>query len=430
MRALLVLSFLVPAVAAEPDLPATVWAAADAIQKDYPATLRELEAHPRADWRKVWRILAAGREYLAKAPKPLIDDADALRARFVQAGFKRRGVRRHDLGPDASYWYGYRLPEGNDGGTPVPVYLGLNSGSLERPAPAGWALVVLNWNMITAAQTAKIPMSMTAGRAFQSYLLSVIADLERRFNVDRDRIFLGGYSRAGNSAWYHGVHWPDLWAGILPVSGYYKTDAAMWDNLRNTAIFAAHGGDRMHRAANDFTARLARKLKGREGFTVELLKAKGRGVDPPFWTKAWAWMGDRKRDPLPPKVRYALFDAAHRGAFWLEIVKVKSTGGVQVLSILAPGGVVTERVPIHRKGAWVEAEITGRNEIDIRANNVAALKLHLSPERFDLDRPVTVRVGRRSREHTPEPSIATLMASFRRDRDRRRLFPAEILVRP
>ena len=45
----------------------------------------------------------------------------------------------------------------------------------------------------------------------------VLADVERRFPVDEDRVYLTGISMGGGGALWLGLTRPDVWAAVAPV---------------------------------------------------------------------------------------------------------------------------------------------------------------------------------------------------------------------
>lgn len=406
-----------------------VWAAVDAREPGFPHALAEVTGIPGATWTEVAGVLRAGRDYrnLARPVRREIG-ADEHAAYFARFRWDAGTARCYDLGDDWQHWYSVELPRGYDGGAAVPVWfdLGLFGGG---GAPAGFARVELNPHIPAALTLGDAPMSMTAGFAIQSIVLSVAADLERRFRVDRDRVFCGGFSRMGNATWYEGVHWPDLWAGIAPAAGYYPFDDALLPNLQHVAVFAASGKDRGHRDSNAYTAAVAKRLTSAGHRDVTTHAAEGRavdGIDAPFT----AWIADRRRTALPKAFTYVLTDPRHRGAYWVEIVSVKDPGTLRDVVIGAPGDMTAERFQVHSRPASVTVEVTGPNAVRVRAANVAEVKLSLSPDLFDLAQPVRVALGSRTVEVTPAPTIGTLLRTYRRDGDPQRLFPAEAALRP
>ena len=268
-------------------------------------------------------------------------------------------------------------------------------------------------------------MSLTAGRGFQTWMLSVIADLERRIPVDRDRIVITGISRGGNCAWYFATHYPDLFAGAAPGSGYYPTAVTMEQNLANIPLLIGSADDRMHRAANIWSKRVAARFERRK-FRVTSVDGQGRLNGVTWITPVWEWAEARRRQPLPDRIDYMRQDPVHRGAYWIEIQETKDPGKLHTVAIQGPGKSTIEQFEIHRRPTRAKAHRTGKNAITLVLRNVAKLRIWLSPDQHDLSKPVLVSIRDKTKTHTVTPSIATLLGHFRVHRDDRRLFPAYI----
>ena len=58
-----------------------------------------------------------------------------------------------------------------------------------------------------------------AQRDEEAFLLEVIADAERRFRLDRERIILSGFSRGGSMVWDLACHAPQHFAAFAPGGG-------------------------------------------------------------------------------------------------------------------------------------------------------------------------------------------------------------------
>lgn len=417
-----------PGGAPERRLPGLVWAAVDAPEADAPRALRDLEEVPGVSWSGVAEILRAGRgpNLLAK-PEPPCTDPEAFAAYWERFPWAVGEVRRYDLGSDARYWYSVELPEGYDGTREVPVWF--DFGLFSEGAPPGFARVRLNELVPGSLSLGPARVSMTAGYAVQSMVLSVVADLERRFRADRDRVFCGGFSRFGNMTWFEGLHAPDLWAGIVPAAGYLEFEDALLPNLRHVAVLAAWGTDPGHKAANQCTSRAAGRLAAAKHPDVTTHAGGGRAIDG-LGDVFLRWVAERRRVPLPLEFTYVLTDPRQRGAYWAEITAVKSTGNLRTVVIGAPGDDGAERFAVNTRPASVAVQVTAPDAVVVRATNVAELRLFLSPDLFDLTKPLRVTCGGRTTPVAPAPSVATLIANFRRNGDPRRLFPAEITIRP
>jgi hypothetical protein len=84
--------------------------------------------------------------------------------------------------------------------------------------------------------------------------------------------------------------------------------------------------------------------------------------------------------------------------------------------------------PPNQPSGRVDLVRTG-NTVDARTRGVAAFTLLLSPDQFDLTKPVTVTVnGRTLVERIVEKDVATLLKWAASDNDRTMLFGAEVSV--
>jgi predicted esterase len=84
-------------------------------------------------------------------------------------------------------------------------------------------------------------------RVGMAYVLAQVAALKRRYNIDEDRVFLGGFSDGGSGALIMGISYPTSWAGFYALSASVVVATAAPDpafpaNLSNRPIHAANGG--------------------------------------------------------------------------------------------------------------------------------------------------------------------------------------------
>ena len=408
-----------------------VFGATDATDKDAANALAELVGLPDVTWREVYDVLAAGRTYPAVPDlrAPVLDPAKQA-AHFEGFPWEPGVARAYDIGADYDNWYYFDVPPDYDGKSPLGVWLDLGGVVPERSddEPPGFVRAQLAPAFQSATELGGASVTMTAGWFGQSVVLSVVRDMERRFNVDRNRVFVSGYSRLGNATLYNALHWPDLFAGACPASGFFEFPDAMIGNLATVALLVAHGSDGGHKGANEFSKKLVSRLRRARHPNASGLAVDGRAIGQAMTPQLWEFAAKHSREPHPRHVRYVLNDARHRGAYWVEILGAQDPGKVRAMPIRAPTGQDVDEVRLHSRVAVAEAHVTGENEVTLRLRNVRAARLWLSPELFDLDEPITLRRGRKETSVVPEPTIATLIASFRRDRDRTRLYPAFVDV--
>ncbi|HLX46620.1 MAG TPA: alpha/beta hydrolase-fold protein [Bryobacteraceae bacterium] len=167
--------------------------------------------------------------------------------------------------------YGLIVPESYDGMHPVRLYVWLHgrnntlteasfiSGFLRTPAPQ---------NLANSADLGQIQLEVySRGNnanhwAGEVDTFEAIADVQKRYKIDPDRVILRGFSLGGAGAWHLALHHPDrfaaaeIGAGTWPrrytMSGFPPYQAAtlrIWENMTQWALnaynlpIAGHDGD-------------------------------------------------------------------------------------------------------------------------------------------------------------------------------------------
>ena len=72
-----------------------------------------------------------------------------------------------------------------------------------------------------------------------SSVLAVVDDVLRRWPIDRDRIYITGFSLGGHGSWETAAARPDLFAAVAPISGFADPQYAC--HLKNLPIWSFHG---------------------------------------------------------------------------------------------------------------------------------------------------------------------------------------------
>jgi len=129
--------------------------------------------------------------------------------------------------------YFVRMPQGHDGKTPIPALFfahGLggsgknnihNSSLIDMASQLNIALITLqtksfDWNVKNSPK----------GRADRSsnefdYLDDVIADISKRFAINKEKLVLGGMSVGGTFSWTMACTGRNRFAAYMPISGAY-----------------------------------------------------------------------------------------------------------------------------------------------------------------------------------------------------------------
>jgi len=84
-------------------------------------------------------------------------------------------------------------------------------------------------------------------RVGMANVLAQLAAVKRRYNIDENRVFVGGFSDGGSGALLMGLYYPTPWAGLFALSASVTVaaiapDEAFPANLSNRPVHAANGG--------------------------------------------------------------------------------------------------------------------------------------------------------------------------------------------
>jgi pimeloyl-ACP methyl ester carboxylesterase len=227
-------------------------------------------------------------------------------------------------------------------------------------------------------------------------VFQVIADVERAYRVDPDRVYLTGLSMGGEGTWHLGLRHPDLFAAIVAVCGV--TDARQWiggataplfdptllglttvqavaENASNQQVVFFHGDadPSVNVGQSRAMAQRYRQLGwlGKNVRYVELPKVNHFAWEVAYRDGAiFKLLAGIKRDPFPRHVIYKTYSLRYNQAYWLRIDGIEH--GLALAEI---------------EGDRTESQYT------VRPGNVSAFSLLLDPKHAPADRAITVAVA-------------------------------------
>ena len=328
----------------------------------------------------------------------------------------------------------YYIPKGVDCSRPSALLVFLHGGMVDTPdyAPGKFYLddggclmpAFKDAPFIVAAPSA--PPSPEDSRWNQAGVWksidATIEDAKKRFNIDPDRIFLGGQSMGCFGAYHLGQVMADRFAGVWCSSGgWWETD---FRAFLGTPVFIQHGKldcaphpkchpgsphARPHNLCGVDFARAAHELMTRDGVDhVYVEHSGGHFLSFPeaqdAMRKFFDWARDKRRQPharrcalvTPCGTRHPGLESVTRTR-WLELVEAVS-GRMEVDAIIleGPNVAVTEkdfesqsyRLERHvcPQGVRIIAENLGGNRFKVESENVRAFRIYLSPQMGDLNR--------------------------------------------
>lgn len=258
---------------------------------------------------------------------------------------------------------------------------------------------------------------------------ATIEHAKQHFNIDPDRIFLGGHSMGCYGTYHLGQIMADRFAGVWCSSGgWWETD---FRAFLGTPVFIQHGRidcsprpechpgypfARKHHWCGVSFARAAHELMTRDGVEhIYLEHAGGHSLHFPEAQHAirqmFEWTKGLKRDPFAKKValvtpcgtRHPGFEAMTRTR-WLELVEACSDHLEMDAIVLEGPDVARTEADLARQtyrlekricpqGVRLVGENLGGNMFKVEAENVVCFRIYLSKQMGDLSRPFTVDAG-------------------------------------
>jgi poly(3-hydroxybutyrate) depolymerase len=235
--------------------------------------------------------------------------------------------------------------------------------------------------------------------------LAVFNDALKHFNVDTDRVSLGGLSNGGNGTWHLGHKYPWLWSALVPRCAGKIRRFDFITNIMGMPIFMIHGAmdpqipvDLSRQMLEQF------RLRRRQLLYVEV-EGGGHQYFPELNPRVAPWFLEQKR-ALPEAFSFVPTPGWDHGTMhWLEMNPPSPLHADLVGSESGTKITVTTRRPVEQ------------------------LRIYLNAAMADLDKPVTVTVNDRVVwRGVVEQKAGTALRTYRLSRDPKRIFTASLLL--
>lgn len=250
-------------------------------------------------------------------------------------------------------------------------------------------------------------------------VLRTIRDARKRFSIDSDRVFLSGHGSGGDAAFDVGMSHPDLFAGVIPITGISDEYCKWyWENAGNVAWYVVGGEkdrDSMARNSRD----LYRMMKNK--YDILYVEYIGRGYESYHEEieKIFEWMDLHRRVKYIKKMDIKVLRPSDNRFYWIEMQGLPTN--VTQSTVLKETRVRAVR-PMQ-----IEATVTPGNSILINRSAAKRNTLYLSPELVDFQNRVTVKLrGRIRYGDFVSPDIAVMLEDLRLRGDRQKLYWAKL----
>jgi pimeloyl-ACP methyl ester carboxylesterase len=308
-----------------------------------------------------------------------------------------------------------------------PAIVALHDGSGPAAAAAWWATEALRRGYIVVAPEYNLPNQTKDYRYTPSEHAAVelaLRDARRRFAIDGNRVFLGGQLLGGNMAWDLGLAHPDLFAGVVAISGMpAKYVPAYKENARRVALYVT-AGDLMPAEGEVFFPFVKGLIASNYDTTLVEYYRRGREDFPEELPAIFDWMDRRVRDPYPKTFKVATARSCDVRFF-----------GVVVRDFGARRTVAPEAV--HPLGQNVHAatiEYTAKNLANLIVVDTLGLQsfdVWLGPGQADFSKKLEVRVNKRKSVYRPpgKPDLDAFLEDLRIRGDRQQVYWVSVPVR-
>ncbi len=244
-----------------------------------------------------------------------------------------------------------------------------------------------------------------------------LRDARKRYSIDSDRVFLGGQVVGGTIALDFGFGHPDLFAGIVSISGQPAKYVYAYRKHAERLPLYIVTGELAPAAKEAVFDGFARQMIS-EALDVTFVEYFRRGLEdlPEEAPAAFEWMDKRKRDATPRT--FDAYSARPSDARFYGVV-IQELGEGRAI---APEAADALGKNIHPAKLTVRTSAPS-NLLNITTNGVERLDVWISPKLIDFKRKLEVRINNRAFYKGPAKSDpAALLTDLRFRGDRQQLY--------
>ncbi|ODT97867.1 MAG: hypothetical protein ABS79_06805 [Planctomycetes bacterium SCN 63-9] len=307
-----------------------------------------------------------------------------------------------------------------------PTIVALHDGRGPRSAVDWWTAEADRRGYIIIAPQYNIPGQPPDYRYTTSEHASVelaLRDARQRFSIDSDRVFLGGSLIGGNMAWDYGLAHPDLFAGIVVISGLpAKYVPRYLDQHEHLPLYYVTGN--LAPASTELI--FGRVLKPRilKAWDITYVEYGNRGLEdfPEEAVPIFDWIDKHRREPYL-RAFTAVTARESDNRFYGVVVREFARGRAT-----APEAVEMLGQNLNPATFKFTAS-TGGNLCRIdNTSGVKRLDIWLSPRQFDFSRKVSVRINGKPIRGQDDLNLSHLLEDLKLRGDRQQLYWHKITV--
>jgi hypothetical protein len=250
---------------------------------------------------------------------------------------------------------------------------------------------------LLACPTSLPPLGWGVHRHGIEFMRGLLRDLESRYRIDLDRVYLSGFAEGGDGAWIYSALMPDRFAAFAcrSGSGEILKDFKLTENLKRVPGLIIHGGQDPIRSPK----RVRDSVSALEHHNVEhrviFFPDRGRRTFVDQNDTILDWLLAHSRHPSSSSIvfQHAL-DGMPWDVGWIRLDEIEMRGRVQERQIRDLSGTrVLDSISWTSNPARVQATVGTGNRIFVLAKGVRRLTIFLDDEQVDFGRDVQVLVN-------------------------------------
>jgi len=250
-------------------------------------------------------------------------------------------------------------------------------------------------------------------------VLGAVRDALRRASIDADRVFIAGHGEGATAAWDIALAHPDLWAGMISISGApAKTVYHYEPNSHYVPMYLVMGELDQNKAAGGI---IDDYMSFDHDAMVVMYRGRGREYFYDEIPRLYEWMklSSHRRGPMPSEFEVATMRRSDDFFWWLELGEMNPE--------VAIDPILWDQAERLRAGV-VSLAIGGGNLLTISGPS-DSFRVFLRPhEEIDLTQEVKIRFGTRTIRRNFDGSLEHLLEDVRQRADRKRPFWMSIAV--
>lgn len=290
--------------------------------------------------------------------------------------------------------------------------------SMGQAARHGYIVLSPEWNQAEGRDYAY-------SAAEQMAVLKSYRDALRRFSIDTDRAYLAGHFAGGDAAWDIALCFPDVWAGVLPISafagksGMYAFRCQETAAFKNLSFYFVSGQNDLGRIEQN-------KLVWNEwltspDFDVTLIEYQGRLAESfaEEMPKIFEWMARHRRKSPVDEFTGRTLRPWSRQFWWVEVDHIPADDVV-----LPTQWPPKEKIlPVHFDCKFSRPQ----NKFIVNASKGSTATLWLHPELVDFSKNLEISGRGADFRGAIKPSRKVLLEDVRQRGDRQHPYWAKLI---